>query len=97
MFVELRGALVFIKHGEAKLLDLLKVVVHLKLHSKHWIQVVHSCFSAAELKDKKQGERKTFKAKNLISTHAIQVDCGCTCASSKVLLRRHCTVDTNNF
>lgn len=64
MFVELRGTLVFIEHGKAKLLDLLKVVVHLKLDSKHWVQVVHSCFSAAKLIHKKQGERKTFKTKN---------------------------------
>ena len=54
MFVELRGTLVFIKHGKAELLDLLKVVVHLELHSKHWVQVVHCCFSAAKLKDKKR-------------------------------------------
>lgn len=58
MLVELRGTLVFIEHGKAKLLDLLKVVVHLKLHSKHWVQVVHSCFSAAELQPKTQGEGK---------------------------------------
>ena len=56
MFVELRGTLVFIEHSKAKLLDLLKVVVHLKFHSKHWIQVVHSCLSAAKLRDKKQEE-----------------------------------------
>ena len=64
MFVELCGTLVLIENGKAKLLDLLKVVVHLKLHSKHGVQVVHSCFSAAELKDKR-GEGKTlFKSKN---------------------------------
>lgn len=59
MFVELRGTLVFIEHGKAKLLDLLKVVVHLKFNSKHWVQIVDSCFSAAKLKDMKQVERKT--------------------------------------
>lgn len=64
MFVELRGTLVFIEYGEAKLLDLLKVVVHMELHPKHWVQVVHSCFSAAELKDKKQGEKPLRKLNN---------------------------------
>lgn len=63
MFIELCGTLVFIEHGKAKLLDLLKVVVHLKLHAKHWVQIVHSCFSPAKLKDKKKGERKTSKTK----------------------------------
>lgn len=52
VFVELCGTLVFIKHGKAKFLDLLKVVVHLKLHSKHWIQVVYSSFSATQLNNK---------------------------------------------
>ena len=66
MFVELCGTLVFIKHGKAKLLDLLKVVVHLKLHSKHWIQVVHSCFSAAQLNNRKQGVQQTLRKKKLI-------------------------------
>lgn len=60
MFVELRSTLVFIEHGKAKLLDLLEVVVHLKLHSKHWVQVVHSCFSAAKLKGRTQGEKETL-------------------------------------
>lgn len=63
MFIELRGTLVFIEHGKAKLLDLLKVVVHLKLNSKHWVQIVHSRFSAAKLKDEKQVERKTKREK----------------------------------
>ena len=57
MFIELCGTLVLIEQGKAKLLDLLKVVVHLKLHPEHWVQVVHSCLSAAELKDKKQEKR----------------------------------------
>lgn len=57
VLVELCGTLVFIEHGKAKFLDFFKVVVHLELHSKHRIQVVHSCFSASQLKVKKQGER----------------------------------------
>lgn len=67
MLVELCGTLVFIEHGKAKLLDLLKVVVHLKLNSKHRVQIVHSCFSAAKLKDKKKsGEKdKTNKQKHM--------------------------------
>lgn len=56
MFVELCGTLVFIEHGKAKLLDLLEMVVHVKLYPKHWVQVVHCCFSATELKDKKEGQ-----------------------------------------
>lgn len=60
MFVELCGTLVLIEHGKAKLLDLFEVVVHLKLHSKHRVQVVHSCFSTSQLKDKKHEEWKTF-------------------------------------
>lgn len=64
VLVELRGTLVFIKHGEAKLLYLLEVVVHLELHPKHRVQVVHSCFSAAQLQHRKRGDKggKTFSA-----------------------------------
>lgn len=56
MFEELRGALVFVEHGEAELLDLLEVVVHLKLHSEHGIQVVHSGFGASQLNDRRHKE-----------------------------------------
>lgn len=49
VLVELRGALVLIKHGETKLLDLLEVIIHLKLHPEHRVQVVHGCFSASQL------------------------------------------------
>lgn len=63
VLVELCGTLVFIEHGKAKFLDFFKVVVHLELHPKHWIQVVHSCFSASQLKVKKQGEKNAVKIK----------------------------------
>lgn len=49
MLVELRGTLVLVEHGKAKLLYLLKVVVHLKLHPEHRVQIVHGCFSASQL------------------------------------------------
>lgn len=52
VLVELRGTLVLVKHGEAKLLDLFKVVVHLKLHPKHWVEIVHCSFSASQLKSR---------------------------------------------
>ena len=58
MLVQLGGALVLVEQGEAKLLDLLEVVVHLELHPEHRVQVVHGGFSAAELNNKTQGERE---------------------------------------
>lgn len=56
MLIKLCGTLVFIKHGEAKLLDLFKVIVHMKLHAKHWVQVVHCGFSAPQLREDKDGK-----------------------------------------
>lgn len=70
VLVKLRGTLVFIEHGKTKLLDLFEVVVHLKLHSEHGVQVVHGCFGAAELKDTTQGQRNVWTG-SLTLTHSI--------------------------
>lgn len=61
MLVQLRCALVLIEHGEPELLDLLKVVVHLELLSKHWVQVVDGRFSATQLRDTGSGLKKQTK------------------------------------
>lgn len=40
MLIQLVAAFVLIEHGKLKLLDLLKVIIHLELYSKHGVQVV---------------------------------------------------------
>lgn len=50
MLIQLAAALVLIKQGKLELLDLLKMVVHLKLHPKHWIQVIHCSLCSTNLK-----------------------------------------------
>jgi len=72
MFVELCGALVLIKQGKPKLLNLLEVIVHMKLHSKHWVQVVYGCFGASKLEDK-QGERLAIFYCDFIHIHLCPV------------------------
>lgn len=52
VLIQLAAALVLIKHGKLQLLDLLKMVVHLELHSKHGVQIVHRCLCSAQLQPK---------------------------------------------
>lgn len=49
VFVKLRAALVLVKHGKLELLDLLEVIVHLKFHAKHWIQVIYGGLRSSQL------------------------------------------------
>ena len=50
MLIQLAAALVLIKQGKLELLNLLKMVVHLKFHPKHWIQVIYRSLCSTNLK-----------------------------------------------